>query len=633
MPDVASPAQESPSATVVAAQPRSVAPLVARWTRNNNRRRMFEELLGTVAAVALVGAIGVVIHRAGWALTRIGWSRPGWFPSDATLAWTVYVLGGVGVLVITVRGILRYRQRRLSDLQMAKEVDAAHGNVDLLSTAIAIEAGDAAGSAEAQAIAHCRAQQAASGLPGAPVRGFRPNGRLMAGSGLATAAAVAGLLLLSGDSAFGYPLGVPFDLDGQSEQDTEEATEEEEPPPLSDDTKERLDAALKRLEKFENNPALRREAKETLAEAREHLQKAMNDPKHTLGELSRAEQALRRLAKQARSEGLYDKEQMKQMSTEELAKQMSEAMKEQDHQTASELAEELARKMEEASMSELRSMARAFERNFESTDSPSRPGSESGPRPGESAEERAERWKKRLEEMTEQMRRGESGLSSSDMRGLAEEMRKSGGGSSMERSLDEALSDIRKAREGRLGEMGEGKPGEGEGKPGEGKPGEGSGKPGEGKPGEGSGKPGEGSGKPGEGMGEGEGKPGEGSGKPGEGSGKPGEGEGEGGEGGEGDPSGKPGPGGGDGSFAHGSMGFLPPGAGTSERTDTPKAGPDKGAIRIIQRISAGRRDAEGQYKDLHQHYEEVAEEAVRQEQIPLTRREYIREYFEAVRH
>jgi len=450
----------------------------------------------------------------------------------------------------------------------------------------------------------------------------------MAGSGLATAAAVAGLLLLSGDSAFGFPLGTTAALDADTEEEAEGATDEEEPPPLSDDTKERLDAALEHLEKFENNPALRREAKETLAEAREHLQKAMNDPKHTLGELSRAEQALRRLAKQARNEGLYDQEQMKQMSTEELAKQMSEAMKEQDNQTASELGDELARRMEEASMSELRSMARAFERNFESTDSPPRPGSDSGPRPGESAEERAERWKKRLEEMTEQMRRGESGLSSSDMRGLADEMRKSGGGSSMERSLDEALSDIRKAREGRLGEMGEGKPGEGsgEGKPGEG---EGSGKPGEGKPGEGSGKPGEGSGKPGEGMGEGEGKPGEGSGKPG--SGKPGEGEGE-GEGGEGDPSGKPGPGGGDGSFAHGSMGFLPPGVGTTERTDTPKAGPDKGAIRIIQRISAGRRDAEGQYKDLHQHYEEVAEEAVRQDQIPLTRREYIREYFEAVR-
>ena len=629
MPDVASPAQQPPSATVVAGQTQTVAPLVARWTRNNNRRRMVEEILATLSSVALVGAIGVVIHRAGWALSRLGGSRPAWFPSDATLAWTVYVLGGVGAAVVVARGILRYRRRRLSDLQMAKEVDAAHGNVDLLSTAIAIEAGHAAGSPEAQAIAHARAQQAASGLPGAPVRGFRPNGRLMAGSGLATAAAVAGLLLLSGDSAFGFPLGTTAALDADTEEDVGDATDEEEPPPLSDDTKERLDNALKHLEKFENNPALRREAKETLAEARDHLQKAMNDPKHTLGELSRAEQALRRLAKQARNEGLYDQEQMKQMSTEELAKQMSEAMKEQDNQTASELGEELARRMEEASMSELRSMARAFERNFESTDSPPRPGGESGPRPGESAEERAERWKKRLEEMTEQMRRGESGLSSSDMRGLADEMRKSGGGSSMERSLDEALSDIRKAREGRLGEMGEGKPGEGEGKPGEGKPGEGSGKPGEGKPSDGggdSGKPGEGSGKPGEG----EGKPGEGEGKPGEGSGKPGEGEG--GEGGEGDPSGKPGPGGGDGSFAHGSMGFLPPGVGTTERTDTPKAGPDKGAIRIIQRISAGRRDAEGQYKDLHQHYEEVAEEAVRQDQIPLTRREYIREYFEAVR-
>jgi hypothetical protein len=64
---------------------------------------------------------------------------------------------------------------------------------------------------------------------------------------------------------------------------------------------------------------------------------------------------------------------------------------------------------------------------------------------------------------------------------------------------------------------------------------------------------------------------------------------------------------------------------------DAPSAGPAKGAVRLIKRFALGYRPGP-EYRDLHHEYEEIAEAAVRREAIPLTRRDYIRSYFEAVR-
>ena len=59
--------------------------------------------------------------------------------------------------------------------------------------------------------------------------------------------------------------------------------------------------------------------------------------------------------------------------------------------------------------------------------------------------------------------------------------------------------------------------------------------------------------------------------------------------------------------------------------------GPAHGAVRYIKRFAEGLRTGP-EYRDVHREYEEVAEAAVRREEIPLTRRDYIRSYFEAVR-
>jgi hypothetical protein len=73
------------------------------------------------------------------------------------------------------------------------------------------------------------------------------------------------------------------------------------------------------------------------------------------------------------------------------------------------------------------------------------------------------------------------------------------------------------------------------------------------------------------------------------------------------------------------------PGTIPGEKIGTPHVGANKGAVKIIERVSQGGPTGE-QYEDLHHEYSEVAESSVRREEIPLTRRDYIKKYFEAVR-
>ena len=54
--------------------------------------------------------------------------------------------------------------------------------------------------------------------------------------------------------------------------------------------------------------------------------------------------------------------------------------------------------------------------------------------------------------------------------------------------------------------------------------------------------------------------------------------------------------------------------------------------MRIIERAASGPGRDTKEYADIHHEYSAVAEAAVRREEIPLTRRDYIRNYFQAVR-
>lgn len=561
-----------------------IATQIQRWTRGTNRRRLAEELIRAFGWVLIVGVVAFGLWGVPHVLTAFGIGVPGWLPGGRALAIAAALLGGGGFIAAALRALVRYRRIRTDDLGVARRLDRQGNTGDLLATALAVEQGTVAGSPELQVVVHDKATHAIGSVT-RPVEGFRAPGRVLAGAGSLTAIAIGVTLLLPHIDELGWSLASAAEDDDAAA----EAEAEEEAPPLSEATQDALKKAIEKLERYEQNPGLRRTAKEQLATAREHLQRAMTDPEHALSSLSRAEQALRELAKEARKQGLFDEQALEEMSSEEVTKQMSEAMKRGEHDTAAAMAEELSRRMDEASESELREMAEALKKNFEPSSggsgskSSTENGGESG-RSGESAEERKERWNKQIEEMAESMRRGESGMSSSEMREMSKELGSESGKSSgsMERGLDDMRSEIEKARGDRLSEMnGEG---EGEGK---------------------------------SGKGEGEGA---------------GEGEGEGGEGdGDGPPSGKPGPGGGKGTHDYPPIGFDNPGTIPGEKIDTPNAGAQKGAIRIIQRASQGGPSGQ-QYEELHHEYSEVAEAAVRREEIPLTRRDYIKNYFEAVR-
>jgi hypothetical protein len=97
-------------------------------------------------------------------------------------------------------------------------------------------------------------------------------------------------------------------------------------------------------------------------------------------------------------------------------------------------------------------------------------------------------------------------------------------------------------------------------------------------------------------------------------------------------PGGKPGPGGGSGSDELGDPREAPlMSLHGAEKVEAGSDGSTQGSVSVIQRFTEGHRD-DREYEDLHHQYESVAESAVRREQIPLTRRDYIRNYFQAVR-
>ncbi|MEX1366160.1 MAG: hypothetical protein AB1Z98_23750 [Nannocystaceae bacterium] len=576
--------------------PTDLVSLVARWTRSTNRRVLTEEALRGVAWLVIIGIAALGLHRLPDLLLRIRIAWPEWMPSPPSMAAAAYVLGATAATVVVVRSVLRVRRRRIDVLGMARRIDEQQGTEDLVATALAVEAGTVAGSTEVQDVVRGKAQTAVASVR-KPLPSFRTPGRVLLGAGVLTGAALAMPLVLEEIAALTIPAA-------EAAQQGKDDGEGEPALPLDEQTKARVDEAIEQLQRYERNPALRRDAREQLAAAREHLQRALDDPEQATRSLSRAEQALRELAKQAKREGLFDQQQLEQMSNDELTQSMNQAMEQGQNDTAAELGKELSKRMENASESELRRMSEGFRKHFPPTTTPRRDPDETKPGEGEgereSAEERRERWKQALEDMAKDMERGESGMSSSEMRRLAEELAAEAdrGNGSLGRELDETLGEVRGARRRHLDELGRKREGEGPGdNPGEGK-----------EPGEGEGKG------PSEGKGAGEGK---------------GEQEGKGADG-SAPPSGKPGPGGGRGERRYG---FLPPGSiAPGERVDVPSGGPPKGAVRIIERAAQGPGRQTEEYRDIHHEYSAVAEAAVRREEIPLTRRDYIRDYFQAVR-
>ncbi len=646
----------------------SIQPKLGRWASSSNLRRLGEEVSAAAGVVAAAAVLAIGLQRLPAAATWIGW--------DLAEVWSARLrLGGIAVVGLAaastfVRAFVRYRRRRIDATKMARRIDTRDETSDLFSTALAAETGTTRGAAGlSQAVSARAAAQLPSVAP--PIVGFtEPAGPLAA---VGIAAALVALLpidaIAEADAA-----GPP------SAQDDALAS-----PPLPEEVLEALEKRAEDLARLEFTPGIDKRAQEKIAEARRRLESLSDDPDRSLSNLAKAQQALEELEEQARSRGLHDRRALERMSPSELAEQMTRAMERGQTDTAAAMAEALAKQLEEAEDAEMNQAARALERALrrnpardpapgdpqrspgspsgdeaspsgsETPDSASRSGTRTSPAGRESAadggstprtpeprsraeaEDRA-RWRNRAEELAENLRDQDSGSARAGLQELAEQMRERSGSQSSERTLDEAADEVRRARQRQLSEMnGDGEPeGAGQGgSPGEGE-GEGQGQ-GQGESagagesagdGESAGSPGaEGSPSgPGPGEGAGEGRGGGAPGGPGEG--PPSLGGPLGGR-----PSGKPGPGGGDGRDDTKGASRELPSASTQapERVEARPTGPAQGSVRAIRRYSEGYRDNRD-YQSLHDKYESIAESAVRREEIPLTRRDYIRSYFQAVR-
>jgi len=81
-------------------------------------------------------------------------------------------------------------------------------------------------------------------------------------------------------------------------------------------------------------------------------------------------------------------------------------------------------------------------------------------------------------------------------------------------------------------------------------------------------------------------------------------------------------------------VGLLPPRViPKAERVETRSDGSSAGtSARLMRRLSPGASAGEPEYQDIHRRYSAMAESAVKRERIPLSRRDFIRRYFEAIR-
>jgi hypothetical protein len=588
---------------------------IERWTRTFNRRRLAERAVRCGVLLGLGALLVVGVQRLVLASMVMG-TPPAWMPPPAVLqmwAWISYAAVAAAAILYTG---WRAWQGRIDGMTLARRLDREHATHDVLSTALALETGVIEAPHDLAAIVQARATTCSASLH-APVPPFAAPSRALATMG-AVAAAVA-LLPASAESL--VDLAVRTASAAPAEHQSELAD-----PALSPESLERLERSAAALAELERRQALHESARARLQEARAHLEAAGQDPGRSLARLSRAEQSLRELQRQSREEGLLDPEQLRAMSRDELAEGLTDAIERREDDTAAALADEMARRVEDADDRTLSSMASALdqalgqkpqaERGSSDTRDPSTAGSKQSGGEGSSdgadenrsgaSDDPHARWQEATEGLPEQMRAGEGDAARDTLRKMAEEMAGSGGrpgtsGETADRVVERALDDVRRARSEQLAEMNREGAGASEPKP----------TPPDGSSGQSQA----------EGGGNMLGEPGdEAEGKPG-GAGIP-----------FGMPGGKPGPGGGSGSDELGDPREAPlMSLHGAEKVEAGSDGSTQGSVSVIQRFTEGHRD-DREYEDLHHQYESVAESAVRREQIPLTRRDYIRNYFQAVR-
>jgi hypothetical protein len=598
---------------------------LAEWQRIYNRRRLAESAVGLVGYALCAAALVASLHVA-----SLG-SSP-----------TVLVSFVAGLFVFGACAFA-FIERRTGRLAIALKVDRARNLNDLMSSALAVERGEVNCEPDLGEAVKARAMREAPNLSMKGIGAFQfPRRPYMAAiiGGMVFASTY---LWVDEDIPFDFPNAAAVASLNPSAAETDVPPEEEQTLEVTPETLEALRQDLEEMNALAERIAADATARESVDAIREQLGRATAEGatrSDAVGALSRAERELQALTSRAQDGQLMDPEELAQATDQELAEALREALEQGDAETASQLLRETASRTATADAEGLRELGEAVEASEGAF-------SESEMSDGDRrmAQEDRTAANTQLSEAGQEMARGDQQAALSELREMMESLSEQAEsqGSPSEEALRSALSDVRSARSEQMAAVARAQSGQEGQASREGESREGQGSAQNGEPRQGEGQRGQGRGEGREGQGEGEGQArGDGQGE-GEGRGQsPGEGRGDGqGDGqqegisraGRGDfGSGGTSPGPGQGPTPMPWEGPLPPLEMTaSEWIESQWDGTPDGIINLIRSASHGERSTIP-YRQLLYTYGEVADATARREDIPLTRRNYIREYFEAIR-
>ncbi len=634
---------------------------VAAWTRRFNRRRYTEEALRALGLALGAGALTLTLHRL----------------LDLPALTAAFALVAAAALI--TRAVRRARRRALTPQGMARCVDRHLALDDLLSTALAVEDGHAAGDPDLASIVAARADRIAATLDVRPIGPLRWPWRPTLLGALAVAAAA---LLPALPGARQRQDDRAAHLDASRDDASRPDPAPRRPsPPLPEATREQLRRDADALQTLAKRSDLHPDTQRLLAAAAQRLldasQRDSADPAQTLGDLSSAEAHLREAERQAAQPATRPLPDPAALPDPSLRDALQRALQRDDHDAARSLTRELQRRITDAGQGTPRAQAlsrllRELAAPDAAAGAPGDPGA-----PGAPDADDAQR-RSRLQRAAEAVEQGHAAQANQELERLLRELKRRSDGASrptfgdeaLQRQLRELAQRAGMARQQQLaamrGEgadnpcerlaaapddadaldrcknmlqrmgmrpcalgddhpactgqqrpslaMSSGQPGGSQGgqQPSGQQPGQQPGGPQGGQPGQQPGQPGQ---RPGQG----------GLGAPAAGQ----HGISRAGSDARGAPNAAPG----GGARAHLRPRQTPdaPAEASAEWVQSAWSQAPQGMVRLIQRSAQGERSSTA-YAEVHQSYTAIAEAATTQEDIPLTRRDYIQRYFEAIR-
>ena len=275
----------------------TVTTALARWSRRSNRKRAVETAARAAPWLAATGAVTLFVRE------------------HAGLATTVATAAMLALIVLAL-AVRRQRRVRLPPAALARVLDGQHRTVDLLQTALAVEARTDRDSLDTIVLA--RAGELVPRIENAAVAPLRLRAHPLAGL---SAVAACALLLLTGADTRDEPA---FD-------------------PAAELMRAKSAELAKAVDQLANDSELSREDRAKLHEAKQALERAAqaSTGKAALAAMSEAQRLLDELAPHL---DMPSADELAKMPSAELAKQLADAAKNGDAAKLAALSKEAMRR-------------------------------------------------------------------------------------------------------------------------------------------------------------------------------------------------------------------------------------------------------------------------------------------------